>query len=410
MSDTLTVAAVLATVDRAVGSALPGPVWVRGEVTGFRRTSGGAAFFRLADSDVDDVSLDVSARGRVMMEIDRVLDGAGVGALRDGIEVRLRGTVGLDRRRSSLRLSLLEADPSFTAGRLAVDKAEVLRRMRADGSIEVNRRLPIPLVPLRVGLVTSRGSAAHADVLHQLERSGYRFSVLTAHASVQGEAAPQGIAAALDRLARRASTGSVDVVALVRGGGSRLDLAAFDTEEVGRAVAAMPVPVVTGIGHEIDRSVADEAAAVYQKTPSAAGEWLVSIVDDFAGRVGIARTAIREEARAAVGRMRDRLDRSAATLAGAREVLHRQSDLLGHLGSGVAHGARSILERHERTIESLEEFVTTVGLDGTLGRGFAVVTRAADGAVVTSVDDVAAGDGILIRVSDGTVAATVEEA
>ena len=155
-----------------IGSALPGPVWVRGEVTGFRRTTGGAVFFRLADAEEDDMALDVGGRGRVMLEIDRALEAAGVGSLRAGIEVRVRGTVGVDRRHSRVRLSLLEVDPAFTAGRLAVDRIEVSRRMRADGSIEANRRLEVPLVPQRVGLVTSRGSAAHADFLDQLVFTG----------------------------------------------------------------------------------------------------------------------------------------------------------------------------------------------------------------------------------------------
>ena len=92
-----------------------------------------------------------------MMEIDRALADAGLGSLRDGVEARLRGTIGVDERGSRVRLSLLEVDPAFTAGRMALDRAEVIRRMIADGSLHANRSLEIPLVPLRIGLVTSRG-------------------------------------------------------------------------------------------------------------------------------------------------------------------------------------------------------------------------------------------------------------
>lgn len=403
--ETLTVAGLLTRVELALASAVPGPVWIRGEVTGFRRTSGGAAFFRLADPDVDDAALEVSGRGGIMREVDRVLETAGVGFLRDGIEVRVRGVVGVAKKRSVLHLSLLEVDPAFTAGRLAVDRAEILRRMRADGSIDANRRLEIPLVPLRVGLVTSRGSAAHADFLDQLRRSEYRFSVKTVHTPVQGEEAPASIAASLARLGRE----PVDVVALVRGGGSRLDLAAFDSEEVGRAIASLPVPVVTGIGHEVDRSVADEAAAIAEKTPTAAGEWLVSRVKDFSDRIRTARVSIRDEARAAFARAGERLERTAAVQAGARAGLIRQADMLAHLRTGIGEAARSGLTRHQASLTALEEWFSTVGVEDTLRRGFALVTTADGRRVVRSAGRLAPGDRLLIRFSDGTVPVIVEE-
>ena len=400
---TLTVADLLATVEGAVARAVPTPVWVRGEVTGFRRTSGGAAFFKLADAQADEVSVEVAARGRVMVDIERALDGVGVGALRDGIEVRLRGTVGIDRRRSHVRISLLEVDPAFTAGRLAVDRAEVLRRLSADGSLHANRAVPVPLVPLRVGLVTSRGSAAHADFLHQLERSRLRFSVVTAHVPVQGDGAPAAVARALERVGKEA----VEVVALVRGGGSKLDLSAFDTEEVGRAIASSPVPVLTGIGHETDRSVADEAAALAEKTPSAAGEWLVTRVREFDDRMGTARRAIRDEARAALTRAGERLDRSATALGSSRTTLHRHRDELAHLRAGFGERARAALHQHRRTLQTLEEWFATVGVDDTLRRGFALVVG--DGGVVRSTRSVRPGDHLTVRVADGTFSVVVED-
>ncbi|MGA7272750.1 MAG: exodeoxyribonuclease VII large subunit, partial [Acidimicrobiia bacterium] len=237
--ETLTVSRLLARVASAVTAAFPGPVWVRGEVSGFRRTSGGAAFFRLADPESDREVLDVAARGRVMADIDHKLASAGVGRLQDGVEVLVKGTVGVQATRSQVRLLLLDVDTEFIAGRLAVNREEVLRRLAADGSLAANRKLPLPLVPLRIGLLTSRGSAAHADFLDQLHRSGFRFRVLTTQAVMQGEKARDSVVAALGRLADE----QLDMVAVVRGGGSKLDLAAFDAEEVGRAVAGMPVPV-----------------------------------------------------------------------------------------------------------------------------------------------------------------------
>lgn len=403
--ETLTVSQVLDAVDVAVASSLPGPIWVRGEVTGFRRTSGGAVFFRLVDAAVDDAALEVACRGRVMREVDRVLETAGLGALRDGIELRIRGTVGVARRQSLLRLSLLEIDPTFTAGRLAVDRAAVLSRMAADGSLTANARLELPLVPIRVGLVTSRGSAAHADFLDQLRRSGFRFSVKTAHTIVQGEDAPDSIVAAVSRVCRE----PVDVLVLIRGGGSKLDLAVFDTQAVGQAVASAPVPVVTGIGHEIDRTVADEAAAISQKTPTAAGEWLVSRVKAFADRLNTARLVIRREAQSSLATADQQLKASAAVLAGARGTLARQSDLLQHERRGVADSARRALSGQHDRLESLSEFFSAIGVEPTLRRGFALVTSEGGDTVIRSVGQVTTGDRLQLRLSDGTVPVTVEK-
>lgn len=402
---TFTVSEILATIDQAITSTLPAPVWVRGEITGLRRTSGGAVFFRLADPEVDARSLEVSGRGRVMFEIDRQLDSVGIGPLRDGVELRAKGTVAVDQRQSRIRLTLLEVDPAFTAGRLALQRAEVLRKLSAEGILVANQRLRLPLVPQRVGLVTSRGSAAHADFIDHLRRSGLRFAVKTAHTSVQGDSAPEAVAAAIGR----AGATDVDVIALIRGGGSKLDLAVFDTEVVGRAIAGAPVPVVTGIGHEIDRTVADEAAAVYQKTPTAASEWLVTMVQDFAKRVEAARQHIELQARSTLDRANGELRGLAVALRGTGAMLDRQTVALEHVGAGVTEAARAVVNSERRRLETLEDWFATVGVDQTLERGFALVTTADGKRVVRSITQLREGDRAVIRFADGTVPVIVDE-
>lgn len=402
---TFTVSELLGQIDEAIASVLPGPVWVRGEVSGLRRTSGGAAFFRLADAELDETALEVSARGRVMFDIDKQLDATGVGALKDGVELRARGTVVVDHRQSRIRLSILEIDPAFTAGRLAMQRAEVLRKLSADGSLEANGLLPLPLVPQRIGLVTSRGSAAHADFIDHLRRSSLRFEVKTAHTIVQGEGAEKAVARAIARVGREA----IDMIALIRGGGSKLDLAVFDSETVGRAIANAPVPVVTGIGHEIDRTVADETAAVYQKTPTAASEWLVATVTDFANRVGSARQHIRMEARHCVARLDSELKGLATALRGSRALLDQHHVRLDHLRDGIVDTARGVLNDEKRRITTLGEWFSSVGVDQTLKRGFALVTSREGDRVIRSVDQLEPGDVAVVRFADGTVSVRVEK-
>jgi exodeoxyribonuclease VII large subunit len=403
-SETLTVGELLNTLDEAVLMAVPGPVWVRGEVSGLQRTNRGAVFFRLVDPELADQAIEVAASGRLMRAVEHDLDSVGVGALRSGIEVRIKGTVGLRRARSMVQLSLLEVDPAFTAGRLALDRAEVLRRLTADGTLAANHKIELPLVPLRIGLVTSRGSAAHADFLDHLARPGYRFSVVTVQAAMQGDGAVSNVVDGLRRLASE----ELDVVVLIRGGGSKLDLATFDAEEMGRAIASMPVPVITGIGHETDRSVADEAAAVPLKTPTAAAEWIVARVAEFAGKLETARRSIRDEARAARNRAVARLDHSASQLAETRGVLSRQLDRLGYLEKGVVEGSRSGIQRHRDHLVGFTEMFAAIGVEPTLRRGFALVTRR-DGSVVRSAGELYRGDRVVVRMADGSVGMVVEE-
>lgn len=402
---TFTVTEVLHGLQQAVVREFPTPIWVRGEVTGLRRTSRGAVFFRLADPDASETALEVAARGRVMMEVDRVLTDVGLGSFRDGIEARVKGTVGVDERGSRVRLSLLEVDPAFTAGRMALDRAEVIRRMTADGSLRANASLPLPLVPLRIGLVTSRGSAAHADFIDQLRRSSFRFRVVTAHSAVQGEHAAAALAGAI----RHVGDVGVDMVAVIRGGGSKLDLSVFDTEDVARAISACPVPVITGIGHDIDRAVADEAASVATKTPSAAGEWVVSRVKDFADRISRARHTIRSEADAALRRQRQVLRTAAADVGASAMVLHRQRDTLGNIRSELALASRAILDRRRSDLHVLADWFKMVDVDQTLRRGFAIVTDATGRHAIRSVAGTSPGDSLIVRFADGTVRVTVED-
>jgi len=385
-------------VQQVVVTEFPGPVWVRGEVTGYRRTSGGAAFFRLADAEVDEAALDVAARGRVMLGIDQLLADTGLGGLRDGVEVRVRGTVGVERRGSVLRLSLLQIDPTFTAGRLAIDRAQLIRDLSTDGTLDANGSVPMPLVPLRIGLVTSRGSAAHGDFIDQLRRSPYRFAVKTAHTPVQGEKAPERVAAAL----RRFGSIQVDIVALIRGGGSQLDLSVFDSETVARAIAALSVPVITGLGHDMDRSVADEAASRAEKTPSAAGEWVVNRVRDFADRLDRARHLIRREGQNALQRHQHMLRRAAADIGGGAIALRRQRDTLERLADDIAGTSRRVISDQMRLLGSLDDWFSAVDLEQTLKRGFSIVTTR-EGNVVKSVGQVSPGDRLTIRFVDGTV-------
>ena len=232
--------------------------------------------------------------------VNAVMKAAGAGRMDDGMEIRIAGKLAWWAPRGRIQLRMATIDPTYTLGRLGEDRDRLLAALRSERLLDRNRSVPMPVLPLRIGLVTSLGSAAHADFRHELERSGIGFRILEADARTQGLDAGRSIAVAIARLAAHGA----DVVAVVRGGGSRTDLAPFDGEVIARAIALAAVPVVTGIGHEVDRSIADEVAHQSFKTPTACAAGLVLLAASAIERSEVLWAAITATARPVSSRPR----------------------------------------------------------------------------------------------------------
>ncbi len=432
---TWSVSDLTAAVGETIRRAFPSEVWVRGEIIGYSVAASGHIYFNLiepgAGNDRRGARMRVALfKGRQRL-VNRDLAAAGGLTLDDGIEVRIRAEVEYYAGSGQVQLIMSGVDPHFTLGVLAADRERILAELAESGLLRRNAAVPLPLVPLRVGLVTADGSAAHADFVHELEESGYAFEVLLCDARVQGVTAEADLVAALGTLGRA----DVDVIAVVRGGGDRTDLLAFDLASVAKAIALCPLPVFCGIGHEIDTSVADQVAHTAAKTPTACAAALVAHVAAFderlartrrevdrlarsraaaaAAHLAAARSALGllaerrlarprawlGEARLRLGHHTQRHCRAAAgTLAGARQALQRSRT---HVQRGAVSLAsqRPRLERAsarrlggaKARLRSASALVSAVGPERTLARGFSI-TRAADGSIVREMP--AAGDTI----------------
>lgn len=428
--DTWTVAELSAHVARLVAGAFPGDLWVEGQIRDLKRSATGHVYFQLAEPTeagrAPRVQVAVTLLEAERQHVNDQLRRAG-GAVRmtDGVEVRIQGRFRWYAQRGTFQLRMHGIDPTFTLGRLQADRERILAGLAADGLLDANRSLSFPLVPLRVGLVTSRGSAAHADVLAELTASGMGFEVRSVDARTQGLDCGPSIVRALTTLGRS----PVDVVLLVRGGGARTDLAGFDTDLVARAIAAMPVPVLTGIGHEIDRSIADEVAHAAHKTPTAAAADLVHAVQAFLDRVDRHATAVHRAGLTAAGQARGRLDRrstrlsqaagralnkhgssldvTSARLAGSSARLLDRADASvdGSVAPLVRRAARQ-LDQAERELGSTEARVQAHDPRRAIARGWTITTTA-DGRLVRHVAGLSVGDALVTRLLDGTVTSTV---
>ena len=282
---TFTVGELADAVNQALRRTFNDGVWVRGEIQGWNER-GGHAYFSLADDTpgrqaVVRVQFFAPARQRLrpLLAKHRL-------RLGDGMKVRIFGYLDFYAPGGQLGLKLADLDPRFTLGDLAQQRDQVLRRLAADGALDANRRHRLSAVPLRIGIVTSAGTAAWHDFHDELRRSGLGFRLLLADTRVQGPEAGRRVARAIRALsthatAHRNDEQGLDVLVVIRGGGSRNELATFDAEPIARAIAEAPIPVLTGLGHEIDRSVADEVAHTSLKTPTACAAALVQAVSSY---------------------------------------------------------------------------------------------------------------------------------
>jgi exodeoxyribonuclease VII large subunit len=403
-------------------------VWVRGEIAGFR-DSGPHSYFELCEStDEGKARLAVSWFGFHRNKLRPHLHRHRLWPLRDGLKVRIFGELDFFAGSGRLTLKMTGIDPRFTLGELALQRDDVIRRLVADDLYDAQRRLAVPIVPLRIGAVTSVGSAAWHDFTHELAQSGFAFHVSVVDTRVQGEWAVDGITAALRTLSRR----DLDVIVVVRGGGARSELATFDAESIARSIAASPTPVLTGLGHEVDRTVADEVAHLALKTPTACAAELVQRVESYRTRAEDTWVMITASSRRTAERAVDDLTgraqrvvtrtRSAVVVAGERiERLGARLPALagrslateeGRLTRAVERLDRRPVQLLDGELRHLEHLAArTRALDPvhTLARGWSI-TRTAEGRLLRHPGDAVPGEQLVTTLAEGELRSRVEGA
>ncbi len=401
-------------------------VWVRGEIQGYNERGPHAYFRVVEETDSGKAALNVQFFANARARLRPILAKHRLN-LSDGLKVRIFGHLDYYAPSGQLGLKMSGIDPRFTLGDLALQRDDVIRRLVANGLFDANRGVRLPLAPLRVGVVTSLDSAAWADFHHELQRSGLGFQVRVIDVRVQGEWAVTEITRALRTLTRH---DDLDVVTLIRGGGSRTELATFDAEPIALAIASSPLPVFTGLGHEVDRSVADDVAHSALKTPTACAASLVEAVGRFCERTEQAWTAIERHASTV-------LNDAAARLEQRRSATHqRTTTAVQHAAERLANRAvalRTVAERsavraerhlldaasavvrtpraldHEaRHLDSIAQRVRLLDPVHTLARGWSI-TRGPDGRAVRAASELRPGEQIITTFATGSARSTVEE-
>ncbi len=371
-------------------------VWVEGEVSNLTRARSGHLYFTLKDAEA---------------QIKCVMWRSQASALRfapqQGDAVRAHGRVSVYITGGVYQLY---TDTMQPAGRGDLHRQfEALKaKLEAEGLFDPERKKPLPSFPHRIGVVTSADAAALSDIINVLSRRFPLAEVLLAPALVQGPMAPSQIVRALAALDGR---DDVDVIILARGGGSLEDLEAFNDERVARAVAGCRLPVITGVGHETDFTIADFVADLRAPTPSAAAELATPDVQEL--RAGVDRMQMRL-ASGLTGRLEEarwRLEAVSRALGmlSPRQRLLSLTQRLDEMQSRSERAITRLLQMHHQNLTGLGRALVAVSPPATLARGYAIVRRADSGVVVMTPGQVAAGDRLKVQVHGGQFQAEVAE-
>lgn len=377
------------------GDAILQDVWVQGEISNLSRPSSGHLYFTLKDS---------GASLRCVMWRNAVL--RLTFTPRDGDAVEVHGNISIYEAGGQYQLYADIIRP-IGEGALYQEFLRLKALLEAEGLFDPARKRPIPRWPRRVGIVTSPTGAALRDILNTLQRRFPIVDVILAPTPVQGNDAPPGIVSALRALNAVASP---DVILLARGGGSIEDLWAFNDERVAHAIAASAAPVISGVGHETDFTIADFAADLRAPTPTAAAELA---------------TPNQEDLRKAIADLTQRMERTMWAILAVRngELSHLQNSLqlrsprtrlrtdrqrLDELIRRAGIALKHSLQLRQTRLVGIEQHLVSLNPLAVLGRGFSVVSQP-DGQLVRSTTQVQAGDPLNVRVSDGQFGVQVTE-
>lgn len=321
--------------------------------------------------------------------------------LQTGLQVKMQVRVDFHER-YGLKLLITDLDPAFTFGEVERLRRQTVATLREQGLLDRNRQLPLPAVLQRIAVISSEGAAGLQDFLEQLRANkfGYSFDCQLFESSVQGKTAAAEMQAALQRIA--AESAFYDCAVIVRGGGARLDLAAFDHLDLCRTLAGMPLPVLTGIGHDIDETVLDLVAHTALKTPTAVAEFLIQhnlffeneLLQSAAQLRSFAEFQVRIHALNLNNREMELAFETRQRLVRAEQQLDTWENVLPTLASAIFRTQAGMLNHAEALCEALSP-------EKVLQRGYSLTTK--QGKILTGTQDVQPGDVLETRLADGVV-------
>jgi len=390
-------------VSKALNKAFPSPLWVQAEISDFRLATNGHCYMELIEKG-ENSSGQLVAKARAMIwsfkyyQLSSFFEQTTGERLRNGLKVLVEVQVQMHES-YGYSLVIQNIDPSFSIGEMARRRREIIKRLTDEGMIDMNRSLPFPELPQRIAVISAPTAAGYGDFCHQLENNewGVRFYVKLFPAMMQGEQTERSVIEALDRIADNLAL--FDLVVIIRGGGSGSDLSSFDSYELAVNIANFPLPVVTGIGHERDRSVCDEVAHTSVKTPTAAAALLIDALGEQMSILDSLQQHIINSIEGRMEREQLRLSRLANGVRGTHITLQQQIGKLNLIGERIALITQQRIASDQQKLEYLQRTIHMAQPDNILQRGFCITRY--NGKAVKNPEDVPNGAQLEIETSKG---------
>ncbi len=382
-------------------------IWLTAEI-GQISESRSHRFLSLLEKDGEEIVAELSAViwGSDFRRIKRILGENTEGVLSDGSEVRLRGRLDFHER-YGLKFVVEDVDPTFTLGKMELERQELLASLEAEGLLRLNAQHSLPSVLQRLAVISSETAAGWEDFRSHIEENeyAYQFDIRFFAAAMQGIFVEKEVVRQLKAIEARKA--DFDAVVIIRGGGAKLDLAAFDSGVLCRTIADFPLPVLTGIGHEIDSTVADMVAHTSLKTPTAVADFLIAHNVMFESRVLELGNVLRFYAKNRLNTEGGYLTRAESMLTFPTQfLLKNEHQKLEELSRRLAAAPAQILKFEKIKIDNALKIMDLMSVEATLKRGFSI-TRRADGSVLTNAKEIKAGEILNTELSDGRLKSSV---
>lgn len=410
--------------------AFPESVWVVAEISEIRCNSKGHCYLELVEREEEETIAQIRANiwAYTFRNLASKFEKATGETFKQGMKVLLQVNVTFHEI-YGLSLNVKDIDPTYSLGEMARKKREVIERLTKEGLINLNKQIPLPLVPQRIAVISSATAAGYGDFIDHIDDNpyGYKIFYKLYQSLMQGQEAEASIIAALKQIREKMTL--YDAVAIIRGGGSQIDLSCFDTYSLAIEVAKFPLPVITGIGHERDDTVVDMVAHTKLKTPTAVAEFLISGMSSFEERLLDAQSTLVNRAKELLREENHRLqylmqqfrhivkDRFNGEIKKIETALHRLIHGTTQIIDGnnnklkldvnrLVGGLKIVFQEHKSKIKNFEQAIRLLDPINVLQRGYSI-TYLREKAIKDS-SELQTGDIIRTKVYKGSVNSKVE--
>lgn len=408
MEEALSLYELNSQVANVIAHQFNAPLWITAEVAQYNVASNGHAYLELIEKDPK--SGFTLARAKAMIYANRVwlvneTFQLGTGQpLRAGLNIMVRVKVSMHPA-YGYTLEVVDIEPAFTLGEMQRRRQEILQRLQDEGVMDINKSLPLPRPTQRIAVISADTAAGYGDFCHQLDHNewGLCFYYHLFPARMQGEQTETSVIQALNHIYKYVEL--FDVVVIIRGGGSVVDLNSFDSYELALNIANFPLPVIVGIGHERDNTVLDEVAHTSVKTPTAAAAFLIENLANELLLLNSLQDRLLDATQGRLEREMLRLDRYTTVLQGSQLRIDQQLNQLQLTEERIHFLTQMRLDKEQQTLDYMERTIQMAQPANLLKRGFSIARR--NGKAIKDASQLRAGDMVETETAQGKFTSVV---